>query len=76
MFNDNKIDKYKYNRNNIKFIYNLYILMSKNNFSKSFTEYLRTYTVSNQATDEFDYDLAPIMPTKSHALILTMLLKN
>ena len=28
--------------------------MSKNNFSKSFTEYLRTYTVSNQATDEFE----------------------
>jgi hypothetical protein len=28
--------------------------MSKNNFSKSFTDYLRTYTVSNQATDEFE----------------------
>ena len=28
--------------------------MSKNNFSKSFTEYLKSYTISNQATDEFE----------------------
>ena len=28
--------------------------MSKNQFSTSFTEYLKIYTLSNQSTDEFE----------------------